>query len=230
MGIDITSFFKPKMQKTKKYGKKETLVLIGTVKSVNQYEICFSEGFYYIPLSLLVPEVFSFQYQLNRIKYVSIYQSVSLFKEASGIKYIGAVESFSVVKRREITSVPKNSNSLCVLFKISEWIKLDCPISCSEMGIYPFEIVPFENFKASRDTTELMLDSSEDRELYRLLIKLSTDINFRNFVYFDFEFEDYNDNLILRKDGECYLQLPMEVIREMPFSGFETVKNAMENK
>ncbi len=227
--MGIINLFKFRTKKTKQFRKKDTLVLIGTVKSIHQFETCLSEGFYHIPISHLVPDVFSSWKQLHNIKYVSIYQSNNLFKENAGIRYFGEVKSVSVVKRYEITALPKDSKALYALFDVAEWKNLDRPLKCSEIGIYPFKIVPFENYKASQDTAELMLETSEDRELYRLLRRLSTDVNFRNFTFSDFDFEDYNDNLIIAKDGNCYLQLPMEVIREMPYSGFETVKNAMNN-
>ncbi len=225
--MKILSLFKFVNKKTTKYPS-GNLVLIGTLKSNKQLEISMRENFYHIPLNSLVPDVFPSWKKISQIKYVSVYQSVNLFKENAGIKYFGKVENVSVVKRREITSLPKESNSLYALFKVSSWEELTMPIKCTEVGIYPFKIVSFENFKASQTTAELFLETAEDRELYRNLARLSVDVNFRNFSYGEFDFEDYNDNLIIRKNNVCYLQLPMEVIRELPLSGFETVKNALE--
>lgn len=227
--MKVLTLFKFGTKKSKQGKEKESLVLIGTVKSQKQFETCISEGFYHVPYHYLVPEIFSSKKQLEQIDFVSIYQSASLFKENVGVRYYGEVRGVSVVKRSEIKEIPKESNSLYVLFKIPQWKILDEPKSFSELGIYPFKIVEFKNFKAACDTAELFMESSEDRELYRMLARMTKDVNFKRFQFSGFDFEDYNDNLVVSKDGECYLQLPMEVIREMPYSGFETVKNAMND-
>jgi hypothetical protein len=225
--MKIRSFFDFDFKKTRWFNKENNLVLVGTVKSKEQFDICLSEKFYYIPFRFLIPSIFFSAWQLKRIKHVSIYQSVTNFKENAGINYYGTVESISVVRRSDITQIPKNSKQLYVLFKVSEWTPLDEPIKFAQIPIYPFEVFPFHVFKASKDTTELFIESTKDRELYRNLQKLSTDVNFKNFDYDEFDFEDYNDTLVITKKGECYLQLPMEVIRELPYDGYETVKNAM---
>ena len=227
--MEIRPFFKSQAKK-KRFCRHDDLVLVGTVKSVKQFEVCLSEGFYYIPLKHLIPDVFYFRGLLKAIKYISMYQSRNLFKESSGIRMIGEVESVSVVKRCDIKEFSKENKSLCVLFKVKRWNVLNEPIEFAETPIYPFGIFTFQNFKASRDTTELFLETSEEREFYRLLKRMTTDVNFKNFEFFGFCFYDYNDTLVIMKDGECFLQLPMEVIREMPFSGLETVKEAMKNK
>jgi|GEM_PF-4260275 len=227
--MNIKSFLNFDTKKVKWFHKENNLVLVGTVKSVKQLDICLAEKFYYMPLNLLIPQIFYSRNQLEKIKYVSMYQSINLYKEKSGIRCLGNVESVSIVKRNEIKEIPKESKELYVLFKISEWKSLDEPIEVAESPIYPFEIFTFQNFKASRDTAELFLETKEERELYRLLKQMSVDVNFREFEFYGFNFRDYNDTLIITKDKECYLQLPMEVIREMPYSGIETVKEAMKN-
>ncbi|MBE6649557.1 MAG: hypothetical protein E7614_08595 [Ruminococcaceae bacterium] len=228
--MGIKAFFESDKRNKKRFHRRDDLVLVGTVKSLNQFEVCLSDCFYYIPLKHLIPGAFYTRGQLKAIKYVSMYQSRNLFGERAGIRILGEVESVSVVKRCEIRELPKESKSLCVLFRIKGWSVLSEPIELAETPIYPFGIFTFQNFKASRDTTELFLESSEEREFYRLLKRMTTDVNFKSFEFFGFDFVDYNDTLVITKNGECYLQLPMEVIREMPCSGFETVKEAMRNQ
>lgn len=214
--------------KTKKRVKLKNLVLIGTVKNREQFDICLSQKFYHIPLRLLIPSQFKSEKQLVRIKYISIYQSINMFKEDSGVKYLGIVESFSVVKRREIRDIPKDSDEMYVLFKISHWQRLNEPIKAQEVGVYPFKIVPFGTYKAAEDTSELFLESATDRELYRLLKNLANDVNAKSFKMGELSFFDENDNLIVFKENQCVLQLPMEVIREMPYAGYETVKESLK--
>lgn len=227
--MGIISFFKSGAKK-KRFHTHDDLVLVGTVKSIKQFEVCLSEGFYYLPLKHLIPNVFNTRGQLKAIKYISMYQSRNLFKDRAGIRILGEVESVSTVKRCEIKEFPKENKSLCVLFKVKRWTVLNNPIELAETPIYPFGIFTFQNFKASHDTTELFLETAEEREFYRLLVRMTTDVNFKSFEFFGFSFYDYNDTLVIMKEGECFLQLPMEVIREMPFSGFETVKEAMKNQ
>ncbi len=214
--------------KIKKSLKFNNLVLVGTVKSKEQFDICLSHNFYHIPMRLLIPSQFKNTKQLVRIKYISIYQSVNTFKEDSGIKYLGIVESFSVIKRCEIHQLPKNSDELYIFFKISSWQRLNAPIKAQEIGVYPFKLVPFGTYKAAEETSELFLESSEDRELYRLLKQMANDVNVKNFMMGELSFFDENDNLVVFKGDECVLQLPMEVIRELPYAGFETVKEALK--
>ncbi len=226
--MSLISLFKAR--KNKKIIKSSSQVLIGTVKSSEQFDICIREKFYHIPLSALIPEYFSKRYELSCIKYVSIYQSKNLYKNDCGIKYLGLVESFSIVKRYEITQIPKTSSQLYVLFKISQWQKLEEPIKASEFSIYPALIVPFGTFKASKDTFELSLDTAEKRELYRALKELSTNVNMKSFQFGYCTFYDENDTLVVFKDGTNVLQLPMEVIRELPQSGFEAVMLSIEGE
>ncbi len=206
----------------------DNLVLIGTVKNVEQFEICIKECFYHIPLRHLLDAGFDFKKDLYRIKYISLYQSLSQFGNEAGIEYIAEIESVSVVRRSDIKEIPKRGNDKYLYFKLSKWQRKTEKIKISEIGVYPFAVVPFGTFKASKEIAELMIHNSFDRELFRKLKQLSTDVNCTFFELGDYRFFDENDNLIVFRDEQCLLQLPMEVIRELPYSGFETVKEAMK--
>lgn len=215
-------------RKNKQYHSlSDSLVLIGTVKSSQQIDLCLKEKFYHIPFSLLVPEHFANKKELYRVKYISLYQSANLFGENAGIKYIGKVKSLSIVKRKDIKQIPKESNALYVFFEIDSWQVREEPIKITEIGIYPVGIVTFGNFKASSETPELFLSNATERELYRLLRKMSMDVNLKSFEFGGYMFYDENDTLVIMRNEECFLQLPMEVIRNMPQSGYETVINSI---
>ncbi len=219
--MKLISLFRTKSNKTNT--KSRHLVLIGTVKEKKQYDICFSEKFYHIPLSVLVPDILENKSEIYNIKYVAMYKSINFFGNQAGIKSLGIVKNVSIVKRKEITQIPKYSNELYVLFEISDWHLLNEPIKVDEVGVYPAMVIPFGAFKASKSTAELDLKTSEERELFRLIRQLSTDVNMKSFEFGDYTFFDENDNLIVLFKEQCILQLPMEVMRELPKSGFDAV-------
>ncbi len=206
----------------------DSLVLIGTVKSQEQFNVCISEKMYYIPLRHLKEDGVNIKTLLHKIKHVSVYQSIKLFGDDSGIKYIGEVEKAEIVRRYEITSIPKQSKEYYVKFTISNWQEKEQKIRVAEIGVYPFVIVPFGSFKTATETAELTITSPLERELYRRLKELACDVNKKSFELDGFTYIDENDTLVILRENQCYLQLPMEVIRELPHSGFETVKESIK--
>ncbi len=59
-----------------------------------------AEKLYYMPLNLLIPQIFYSRNQLRK-KYVSMYQSINLYKEKAGIRCLGNVESVSIVTKNK---------------------------------------------------------------------------------------------------------------------------------
>jgi hypothetical protein len=51
----------------------------------------------------------------------------------------------------------------------------------------------------------------------------------KSFEFGEYTFFDENDNLIVLYKDQCILQLPMEVMREIPKSGFDAVVMSMND-
>lgn len=93
-------------------------VLIGTLKDKNQLDVCLEHNFYHIPKKNLSAEKLP-------IHYVALYQSKEKFGANAGILYYGEVIFSQIVKRSEITEIPKNSQEEYYRFGIKKWEKLD---------------------------------------------------------------------------------------------------------
>lgn len=103
-------------------------VLVGVLRNRQQLDICLEKGFYHIPAqNLSVP--------VEDISCIAIYQSKNLFGDNSCIRYYGMVDSYNLLKRSEITEIPKNSDKSYYKFTISNWQKLDKPISTNGGGL-----------------------------------------------------------------------------------------------
>ncbi|MEG2743940.1 MAG: DUF2357 domain-containing protein, partial [Clostridium sp.] len=130
-------------------------VLVGPVKDYKQLEVSLQERFYHVPKS-------SVNLIKHNIEYVALAQSIKAFKEEAGITYYGKVESIQEVKRNEITEIPKSSDELYYLIKISEWIKLPKKI---EVMSYPVRRCLYTSYyliKASKSVAELFIKTKEE--------------------------------------------------------------------
>ena len=73
-------------------------VLVGTMRSLQQLDICRKDCFYYIPAERL-------QDSDLPVRYVALYQSQYVFGAQAGVRYYGEVTKCSAVRRSAITEV-----------------------------------------------------------------------------------------------------------------------------
>ena len=73
-------------------------VLVGTMRSLQQLDICRKDCFYYIPAERLQDSDFP-------VRYVALYQSQYVFGPQAGVRYYGEVTKCSAVRRSAITEV-----------------------------------------------------------------------------------------------------------------------------
>ena len=136
-------------------------VLIGTVRSTEQYEVCKRKNFYYIPKKYVPDDKLP-------IHYVALYQTRRLFGYQSGIHYVGEVLRTALVERKSIQEMPVkrgNPNELYYRFIIREWIPLAQPIFPKEEGF----VNQFTNLfllEHSEFVPELLLLSEEEYRFY----------------------------------------------------------------
>lgn len=141
-------------------------VLVGTLRNTAQLEVALREKFYHIPAIRL--------YQGNfPINYVAIYQSIHKFGEDAGVYYYGEVTGYKLLRRREISEIPKDSDEEYYRFEIREWKKLSCPVPARDGDFINLNTSLFllEN---ARNTSELSLLTERELSLYRKIEKLLT--------------------------------------------------------
>ena len=80
-------------------------VLVGTMRSPQQLDICRKHCFYYIPAERLQDSSFP-------IRYVALYQSQYVFGAQAGVRYYGEVTKCSAVRRSAITEVSPRRRKL----------------------------------------------------------------------------------------------------------------------
>ncbi len=136
-------------------------VLIGTLRSREQLDVCREGHFYYVPAGLVEKHL--------PVRYIAIYQTISLFgEEGAGIFSYGEVGNYRIVRRKEITEIPRDSDEFYYRFEIPEWKKLAVPVKPKETG----GVVLFTNLfllRHSAYVSDLLVKSEEE---YRLLTEL----------------------------------------------------------
>ena len=103
-------------------------VLVGTVRSPQQLDICRRHRFYYIPAEQLGDEAFS-------VRIVALYQSQYVFGPQAGVQYYGEVTKCNPVCRGDITELRARKGTeqnLYYRFEIREWKRLNRPIVARE--------------------------------------------------------------------------------------------------
>ena len=73
-------------------------VLVGTMRSPQQLDICRKDCFYYIPAERLQDSDFP-------VRYVALYQSQYVFGAQAGVRYYGEVTKCSAVRRSAVTEI-----------------------------------------------------------------------------------------------------------------------------
>ncbi len=137
-------------------------VLIGLLRNREQLDICLGKGFYHIPCEKLSLPV-------ENLSYVAVYQSKNLYGRYSCIEHYGKIDSYEIVKRKDITEIPKNSDKEYYRFNISEWKKLPKPISNSGGGVC--ETTSEYLLLTSDDICELSFKDLNICKLYRTIRK-----------------------------------------------------------
>lgn len=171
-------------------------VLIGTVRSQEQLEVCLAHNFYYVPASFKVEENLP-------IHEVAIYQSKDLYGRETGIEWYGEVASIEKLKRREIIELYRDSDDLYYRLNVLEWRKLDRKIETKEYGIRSIAFTNDFLLKHSNQVPELFLKTKEE---YRFLTELKRVASDAALINDDqatgFSFGDYR---VIFEEGEIRL-------------------------
>lgn len=205
-------------------------VLIGMVKSKDQFDANINNNFYHIPLK-------SVNLSAHGIKYIALYQTKNAFKDDGGIQYYGQVSDIKIVKRSEIRKFPKDSSELYYRIEISEWMKLSKKIQINNFSLRRSGYTNLYLIKNAETVSELFIKTYKEFRLFQELKRISC--NRASFQYNEekvdaFSIDDLTviiqDNIIkiIRGDkviGQTYyyefLKSPVKTLRELLYrNGF----------
>lgn len=146
-------------------------VLVGTLRNVEQLDICLENRFYHIPCSEIAESRLP-------LRYVALYQSSSKFKNSAGVNYYGEIILSEKVRRRDITEIPsyKNGEALYYKFYIKEWKKLNCVIKPRELRVSSRIYTNLFLILNSEYVTELCIKTKEEYRLYMELKRLTNQL------------------------------------------------------
>lgn len=136
-------------------------VLIGTLRSNLQLQVCLERKFYYIPANLVKDENLP-------IHYVALFQTPRIFSDRAGIHYYGEVLRSALVRRKNIREIPQthgNPDDLYYRFQIREWIPLNRPILPKESG-FVREFTNMFLLENVEYVPELLLRTEEEYRFY----------------------------------------------------------------
>jgi len=150
----------------------ERNVLVGTLKSKEQFDICISNRMYYIPYEKIHKNI------LN-IRYIALYQSKKEFGERAGITYFGKIEDLKVVQRREISEIPRDDSKLYVLFQIQSWQQLPRTIIPERYGVRSHFYTTLKLMNIASTLAELWISSKEEYRLYLELKRIAKELEIK---------------------------------------------------
>lgn len=139
-------------------------VLVGSLRSEEQFDINYSRNFYHVPASKVMTSRLP-------IRYVAMYRPKSWCDP--GIRYYGEVTAASVVRRKEIPVPMRNRNNgeeLYYLFRVKKWNALPAAIEVKDEGVYEPKYTNLFLLRNCRQSYELFHIHSEEQ--YRLVCEL----------------------------------------------------------
>lgn len=203
-------------------------VLVGALRNKEQLEICLKYRFYHIPASHINEAALP-------IHYVAIYQSKNIFDKEAGVRYYGEVTRCSLVKRREIKELPKNSDELYYRLEIKGWKEMNVPLVAKEVRDFPFFTNMFLLQHCS-EVPDLRIKTAEEYRLYTELKRLSQDSGIsdeENGSGFK-----YNDKMVVLENGVIQVldsggiveQVTVESFARKPSAVFSKLKERLKKK
>jgi len=185
-------------------------VLVGSLRNKEQLKKALDFKFYHIPYRNLRKNGVSF-------KYIALYQSKESFKDEAGIRYYGKIKHWDIVRRKEITEIPKDSDELYIKFYIDSWNSLPIPIKPKEYGVLSHMYTNKHLLLNAEYLPEFCIKNKEEYRLYLELKRISNSVNIKSsskildntslesFVFDSTHISFENGNLKVIKEGALRL-------------------------
>ena len=193
----------------------KTDVLIGTVRSDEQFDYCLASNTYYIPAKTVAPSDLP-------VAVIALYEE-GLSRRA-GIKRYGTVTDTRVVKRSDIpvTMSRGNPDETYYLFSVESWQYLNTPIAIQGTGRgKPAFTSSFLLARCRRSYQLTAIRSPETYRLCRLLCRLAEDAEAESVI-----FRRVGEHHLLTVDGgllrlldaggRCLYACPTRMLTEAP--------------
>lgn len=201
-------------------------VLVGALRNKGQLETCLTYKFYHIPAARITESELP-------IHYVAIYQSINHFGKEAGIRYYGEVTRCTLVKRREIREILKNSDELYYRLEIKEWKEMNVPLAAKEVRDFPFFTNMFLLQHCS-EVPDLRIKTAEEYRLYTELKRLSQDAtlndeeNVNGFQYNEKTIMLENGKIQVVDAGQVVEQITVDTFARKPSAAFEVLKRKIK--
>ena len=205
-------------------------VMIGTLRSREQLNICIEHMFYHTP-AINIPD------SNMPLRYVALYQSRAIFQDEAQIAYYGEVKRVQKVKRKEIKEIPYEAyraDEEYYRIEIRQWRKLAFPIRIGR-GI---QYAAFTNeflLKHVQRAPELFLRSEEEFRLLTELKRYELDIKVikdderpQGLLFGDHKILFQNGAFKLIKDGRLITQCNVSDFSKRPSAEVRSLIKAMK--
>ena len=192
-------------------------VLVGGLRSREQFDVCISKKFYHIPISKINEDKLP-------IHYIAIYQSKAIFGCNAGIRYYGEVTKCSCVPRSQIIELPKGSDELYYRFDVSQWIPLSKSIIPKEIRFINIYTNMFL-LQHSLTVPELQLRSEEEYRLYSEFKRALNNAEINDDTA-DIGFK-FNDSLVVFENGKICVYKHKRICARYDVIDFNRSPNAV---
>lgn len=150
----------PRGTKEEWHSSLEKKVLVGSVKTEDDYETYRKNGLYQLPVTQLKPG-------WQEAKYIALYAPKKWHGENGGIQYVA-----------KIKHVQMQQNDEHVHFELETWKKLDHLIRPVGYGIQTYTITTMSLLKEVQELPELFMKSKEERTLWKTLRRFTKQVKF----------------------------------------------------
>lgn len=193
-------------------------VLVGTFRSMEQFQKCYDNKFYYIPEKRIKDTDLP-------IHYVAMFQTPRIFSDKAGIYYYGEVLRAALVYRKDISEIPQthgNPMDRYYRFAIREWIQLENPIVPKEAG-FVHEFTNMFLLENAEYVPELLLRSEEEYRFYTELKRYTGKALKNNEATEGFELDDIK---VLFENGQIQVYRNSNPVGNCSISEFSRYPNA----
>ncbi len=200
----------------------EKNTLLGTVRSIEQYETNIEYCFYHVPVQAVEdPE---------KVRYIALYRSKKLFSDnSSGILHYGVVSGYEKVKRSEIkeAKMSMNFDSYYYRFNVFEWKTLPSPLKASQKAPIVAYMTSFYLIENCKYVYELYMESNNDFKLYKGLIDIIYQV-YDGFFVGDFKvYINFSRIILLSPKGKFFYKV--KEYKHKPYETFLKIKEVIFN-
>ncbi|WP_338786294.1 restriction endonuclease-like protein [Metabacillus sp. FJAT-53654] len=209
-------------------------VLVGMVPTEENYLAHHQHLFYHLPTNRL-------KKGWQEAKYIALYAKSGAAPQ-NGISWFGKIINVQIVKRNQITEIPKESSEEFVRFDIEVWQPLKAVIKPVGYGISVYTVTNINTLKQALELPEIFMKSKEEMTLWRMLRRISDNINLEldnndldkatkinrfqiKDITFEIDFEGANIKMV---KGSLFSLIDIEDVLKQPSSVFKKIIKYME--